>query len=58
MSDPLLATLRDTFGFPAFRAGQEPVVRALLADRSALAIFPRARANPSATSLPRCTCPA
>ena len=39
-SDPLLATLRDTFGFPAFRPGQEPVVRALLAGRSALAIFP------------------
>ena len=39
-SDPLLVTLRDTFGFPAFRAGQEPVVRALLAGRSALAIFP------------------
>ncbi len=38
--DPLLVTLRDTFGFPAFRAGQEPVVRALLAGRSALAIFP------------------
>ena len=39
-SDPLLATLRDTFGFPAFRPGQEPVVRVLLAGRSALAIFP------------------
>ena len=38
--DPLLATLRDTFGFPGFRPGQEPVVRALLAGRSALAIFP------------------
>ena len=38
--DPLLVTLRDTFGFPAFRPGQEPVVRSLLAGRSALAIFP------------------
>ena len=40
LDDPLLATLRDTFGFPGFRPGQEPVVRALLAGRSALAIFP------------------
>lgn len=39
-SDPLLTTLRDTFGFSGFRTGQEPVVRALLAGRSALAIFP------------------
>lgn len=39
-TDPLLVTLRDTFGFPGFRAGQEPVVRALLAGRSALAVFP------------------
>ena len=39
-AEPLLTTLRDTFSFPAFRAGQEPVVRALLAGRSALAIFP------------------
>ena len=38
--DPLFATLRGTFGFPGFRPGQEPVVRALLAGRSALAIFP------------------
>ena len=38
--DPLLATLRDTFGFPDFRAGQLPVIRTLLAGRSALAIFP------------------
>lgn len=39
-TDPLLVSLRETFGFPAFRAGQEPVIRALLAGRSALAIFP------------------
>ena len=38
--DPLLTTLRDTFGFPGFRGGQEQVVRALLDGRSALAIFP------------------
>ena len=38
--DPLLATLRETFGFPDFRAGQLPVIRTLLAGRSALAIFP------------------
>ncbi len=39
-TDPLLATLRDTFGFPGFRPGQLPVLRALLDGRSALAIFP------------------
>ena len=39
-ADPLLDTLRDTFGFPDFRAGQLPVIRTLLAGRSALAIFP------------------
>ncbi len=39
-ADPLLTTLRDTFGFPGFRPGQEQVVRALLGGRSALAIFP------------------
>jgi ATP-dependent DNA helicase RecQ len=32
--------LRDTFGFPAFRDGQEPVVSRLIAGRSVLAIFP------------------
>ena len=39
-ADPLLTTLRDTFGFPAFRAGQEAIIRTLLDGRSALAIFP------------------
>ena len=38
--DPLLTTLRETFGFPGFRGGQEQVIRALLDGRSALAIFP------------------
>lgn len=33
-------TLRDTFGFPAFRAGQEQIITTLLEGRSALAIFP------------------
>ena len=32
--------LRDLFGFPAFRPGQEEVVARLLAGRSAVAIFP------------------
>src|SRR5947209_12095160 len=35
-----LAVLRDTFGFPAFRDGQQAVVDRLLAGRSVLAIFP------------------
>ena len=34
------ATLRDVFGFPKFRAGQDQVIKTLLAGRSALAIFP------------------
>ncbi len=36
----MLATLRQHFGHDAFRDGQEPVVRALLEGRSALAVFP------------------
>ncbi|RYD62502.1 MAG: RecQ family ATP-dependent DNA helicase [Verrucomicrobiaceae bacterium] len=32
--------LKEHFGFDAFRGGQEPVIRALLAGRSALAVFP------------------
>src|SRR3954466_10357807 len=35
-----LKTLRDVFGFDAFREGQEPVVAKLLAGHSVLAIFP------------------
>ncbi len=34
------ATLRRHFGHDAFRDGQEPIVRALLEGRSALAVFP------------------
>jgi ATP-dependent DNA helicase RecQ len=33
-------TLRDTFGHASFRAGQEQVIKSLLAGRSALALFP------------------
>ncbi len=36
----MLQTLRDHFGHAAFRAGQEPVIQALLDGRSALAVFP------------------
>jgi len=36
----MLQTLRDHFGFDAFREGQEPVIRALLEGRPALAVFP------------------
>src|SRR5439155_4556382 len=35
-----LDVLRDTFGFPAYRDGQQDVVDRLLAGRSTLAIFP------------------
>jgi ATP-dependent DNA helicase RecQ len=36
----MLRILRDHFGFNAFREGQEPVIRALLEGRPALAVFP------------------
>jgi ATP-dependent DNA helicase RecQ len=36
----MLQTLREHFGFDAFREGQEPVIRALLDGRPALAVFP------------------
>ena len=36
----MLQTLRDHFGFDSFRDGQEPVIRALMEGRSALAVFP------------------
>jgi len=36
----VLSTLREHFGHDAFRGGQEPVVRALMEGRSALAVFP------------------
>ncbi len=36
----MLETLRDYFGFETLRDGQEPVIRALLEGRSALAVFP------------------
>lgn len=36
----MLSTLREHFGHNDFRGGQEPIVRALLEGRSALAVFP------------------
>lgn len=36
----MLRTLREHFGFDSLRDGQEPVIRALLDGRSALAVFP------------------
>jgi ATP-dependent DNA helicase RecQ len=36
----MLRSLREHFGFTSFRDGQEPVIRALLAGRPALAVFP------------------
>jgi ATP-dependent DNA helicase RecQ len=38
--DSALETLQERFGHDAFRNGQEPVIRALLEGRSALAVFP------------------
>src|SRR5687768_16979811 len=39
-TSPALDVLRDTFAFPAFREGQEPVVSRLIEGKSVLAIFP------------------
>jgi ATP-dependent DNA helicase RecQ len=39
-TDPVLAALRERFGIAAFRDGQEEVVRAVMAGRPALAVFP------------------
>ncbi|MFG0315853.1 MAG: RecQ family ATP-dependent DNA helicase [Planctomycetota bacterium JB042] len=36
----LLSTLKDRFGFTGFRAGQEEIVRAVLAGRDVLAVMP------------------
>ena len=38
--EPALSVLQGTFGFDDFRPGQEQVIDALLAGRSALAVFP------------------
>ena len=40
MSEAPRKVLRETFGFDAFRGGQEAVITALLEGRSALAVFP------------------
>ena len=40
MHATMLETLREQFGHEAFRDGQEPVIRALLEGRPALAVFP------------------
>jgi ATP-dependent DNA helicase RecQ len=40
MTDTMLQTLREHFGFDAFREGQQPVIQALLDGRSVLAVFP------------------
>jgi ATP-dependent DNA helicase RecQ len=37
---PAYTLLRDTFGFPTFRDGQEAIIAQLLAGNSALAVFP------------------
>ncbi len=40
MTSPIYETLRQTFGFDAFRDGQEPVVTRILDGKSVLAVFP------------------
>jgi ATP-dependent DNA helicase RecQ len=40
LGDGKFRTLKEVFGFTAFRAGQEPVIDALLAKRNVLAVMP------------------
>src|SRR5436190_22567068 len=49
---PPLDVLAATFGFDTFRPGQEQVVEALLAGRSALAVFPTGAGNSLSYQLP------
>jgi len=48
----LLATLKKRFGHAAFRPGQEQVIQALLAGRSALALFPTSAGKSLCYQLP------
>ena len=52
MSHDLHAALKQHFGHKAFRAGQEQVMEALLAGRSALALFPTSAGKSLCYQLP------
>ncbi|MES2505279.1 MAG: DEAD/DEAH box helicase, partial [Verrucomicrobiota bacterium] len=52
MPPDLTATLRQHFGHAAFRPGQEAVMQALLAGRSALALFPTSAGKSLCYQLP------
>lgn len=51
-----LAVLRQYFGFPAFRAGQQTLIDAVLSGRDALGVMPTAAGKASAMSCPPCCC--
>lgn len=51
-----LAVLRQYFGFPAFRAGQQTLIDAVLSGRDALGVMRRAAGKASAMSCPPCCC--
>ena len=50
-----LAVLRQYFGFPAFRAGQQTLIDAVLSGRDALGVMPTGGGK-SAMSCPPCCC--
>ncbi|MBL8841486.1 MAG: ATP-dependent DNA helicase RecQ [Planctomycetes bacterium] len=58
MDAPLLPLLRDRFGLPAFRDGQEAVVRHLLAGGDALVAWPTGRGKSLCYQLPALLLPA
>lgn len=51
-----LAVLRQYFGFPAFRAGQQTLIDAVLSGRDALGVMPTGGGKASAMSCPPCCC--
>ena len=52
-----VALLKEKFGFPAFRPGQDKVIAALMAGRSALAVFPTGSGKSLCYQLPALTFP-
>jgi len=50
----LSESLRQHFGYDAFRKGQEAIVRSVLSGRPTIAILPPAEARASAISCRRC----
>lgn len=51
-----LAVLRQYFGFPAFRAGQQTLIDAVLSGRDALGVMPTGGGKSLCYELPPCCC--